>query len=137
MESCDCGQCSDHAIVSIVIHFIQTNEAALEELPHLLAGRDPQSPSDNEVGSHSYNRPARVVIFGRGYAMEDIETFRSACAGSAEEPVAWIVGDPAKEPAPGAAPPGDGYAKIAADITKSIISQWKESGASKDEVFLY
>ncbi|KAJ5671824.1 hypothetical protein N7507_000951 [Penicillium longicatenatum] len=120
-----------------VIHFIQTNDAALAEIPHLLAGRDPQSPHNNGVGSGNYTQPARAVIFGRGFSRSDVETFRAACEGVNQEPVVWVVGDPAKQPPADAPPPGEGYAKIAAQGTKDIIIKWKEDGAIKDEVILY
>lgn len=109
----------------------------MAELPHLLAGRDPQAAESNDVGSHDYSRPARAVIFGRGYEMEDIEEFRKVAAGSATGPIAWIVGDPAKKVDMNGPPPPPGYAKIAADITKEKLGQWKANGAEKDEVFLY
>lgn len=120
-----------------MIHFIQTNDAALAEIPHLLAGRDPQSPHDNGVGSGNYSQPARAVVFGRGFSLPDVEAFRAACEGVNQEPVVWVVGDPAKMPTPGAPPPGEGYAKIAAQGTKDIILKWKEDGAGKDELILY
>ena len=120
-----------------VIHFIQSVEAALAELPHLLAGRDPQSSNDNDVGSRDYSRPARAVILGRGYSPADVELMRGACEGVNKGPVAWVVGDPAKAPAPGAPPPPPGYAKIAAGQTKDVVLGWIESGASEDEVILY
>jgi len=120
-----------------VIHFIQTNEAVLAELPHLLAGRDPQAAASNDIGTHDYSRPARAVIFGRGYEMEDIEVFRKAASGSASNPTAWVVGDPAKKPNTNGPPPPAGYAKVAADLVKEKLDQWKGSGADKDELFLY
>ena len=120
-----------------VIHFIQTNEAVLAELPHLLAGRDPQAAASNDVGTHDYSRPARAVIFGRGYEMEDIEVFRKATSGSASGPTAWVVGDPAKKPKSNGPPPPAGYAKVAADLAKEKLDQWKASGADKDELFFY
>ncbi|KAJ5287433.1 hypothetical protein N7478_003119 [Penicillium angulare] len=120
-----------------VIHFIQTNEAAIKELPLLLAGQDPQSTDDNGVGSHQYGRPVRAVIFGRGYGIDDIESFKAACEGAALEPVGWIAGDPAKAPAPGAPPPGPDYFKTASKLTKEAVFKWVESGAGKDQVILY
>ncbi|KAJ5928878.1 hypothetical protein N7466_007834 [Penicillium verhagenii] len=120
-----------------VIHFIMTNEAAQAEIPHVLAGRDPQSPDNNDVGSGNYSKPARAVVFGRGYAQADVEAIRVACEGVNREPVLWVVGDDAKAPAPGAPPPGEGYAKMAAQGTKNILTKWKDDGADKDEVVIY
>ncbi|KAJ5387805.1 hypothetical protein N7509_010346 [Penicillium cosmopolitanum] len=78
-----------------VIHFFQTNEEIQAELPALLAGRKPQAAASNDIGSHDYTRPARAVIFGRGYQMEEIEKFRKAAAGHFSEPIAWVISDPA------------------------------------------
>ncbi|KAJ5993739.1 hypothetical protein N7451_009463 [Penicillium sp. IBT 35674x] len=119
-----------------VIHFVQTNDAALAEIPHLLAGRVPQTPHDNGVGSGNYSQPARAVIFGHGYSVSDVETVRAACEDVNQESVVWLV-DPAKQRAPDASPPGDGYAKVAAQVTKDIIMKWKKDGADKDEVILF
>lgn len=120
-----------------MVHFIQTKEAAVAEIPHLLAGRDPQSSGDNGVGTHEYGRPVRAVIFGRGYSLEDIEHFYKASAGSNMEPVAWIAGDPAKKPNPNAPPPGPGYAQVATDGVKVVLEKWKEEGATEDGIFLW
>lgn len=120
-----------------MVHFIQSNEAALKEIPELLAGRDPQSSDDNGVGTHDYSRPPRAVIFGRGYALEDIEQFYKASAGSNVDPVVWIAGDPAKKPGPNVPPPGPGYAKVAAEDVKVLLEKWKEEGATKDGIILW
>ncbi|KAJ5548241.1 hypothetical protein N7513_005475 [Penicillium frequentans] len=120
-----------------VIHFIQSNDAALAEIPHLLAGRDPQSPHDNGVGSGNYSQPARAVICGHGYSVSDVENFRAACEGVNQEPVVWVLSDPAKQRAPDASLPGEGYAKVAAQLAKDIIMKWKEDGADKDEVIFF
>jgi hypothetical protein len=119
-----------------VIHFIQSYEAAQSELTHVLAGRDPQSPNTNNVGTHNYSKPARVVILGRGFELAQVEEVRKMCAGSAKEPVAWIVGDPAKMPS-GSGPPGPGYAEIAAREVKSVLAGWRDEGCVKDGIILY
>ncbi|BAE66597.1 hypothetical protein BDV35DRAFT_145358 [Aspergillus flavus] len=84
---------------SSVIHFILSYEAAEAELPHLLAGRDPQSRSPNQIGTHDYSRPPRAVIFGRGYGPQQVEELKKKFAGVAKEPVAWVRGNPADLPA--------------------------------------
>ncbi|KAI0470796.1 hypothetical protein GGR56DRAFT_657656 [Xylariaceae sp. FL0804] len=45
-----------------VIRFIQSIEAAEADLPHLLRGDEPPAAPTNDVGTHAYGRPARVVI---------------------------------------------------------------------------
>jgi hypothetical protein len=120
-----------------VIHFIQSKEAALKEIPELLAGRDPQSSDDNSVGTRDYSRPPRAVIFGRGFDVEDIEQFYKASAGANKEPVVWIAGDPAKKPDPNAPPPGPGYARFATDSVKAVLETWKGEGATKDGIVLW
>ncbi|KAJ5727308.1 hypothetical protein N7493_005128 [Penicillium malachiteum] len=113
-----------------VIHFIQTNEAAIAEIPQLLSGQDPNT-QDNGVGTHNYTRPARAVIFGRGYDQSDIDAFRAACEGITKEPVAWIP------PAPGAPPPGPGYSGVVANLVKEALLGWIAGGSVRDEVILY
>ncbi|KAJ6190238.1 hypothetical protein N7519_000259 [Penicillium mononematosum] len=75
-----------------VIHFMLSYEAAEAELPYLLAGREPQSQSPNEIGTHDYSRPPRAVIFGRGYGPQQVEELKKKFAGIAKEPVAWVRG---------------------------------------------
>ncbi|RHZ56293.1 uncharacterized protein CDV56_108093 [Aspergillus thermomutatus] len=101
-----------------VIHFLQSYEAAEAELPHLLAGRDPQSQNPNDVGTHDYSRSPRAVIFGRGFESEQVEELKKKVAGIAKEPVAWVAGNPADFPT---GPPGPDYPqKAAADIKKVL-----------------
>ncbi|GAQ03894.1 hypothetical protein ALT_1215 [Aspergillus lentulus] len=117
-----------------VIHFIQSDEAAEAELPHLLAGRDPQSQNPNEVGTHDYSRPPRAVIFGRGYEPHQVEELQKRFAGVAKEPVAWVRGNPADVPAGG---PGPDYTqKVAADM-KKVLSKWRDAGAKDEEILVY
>lgn len=123
-------------MLSSVIHFILSYEAAEAELPHLLAGREPQSQkSPNEIGSHDYSRPPRAVIFGRGYEPQQVEELKKKFARVAQEPVAWVRGDPADLPAGGAAGP-DYAQKIAADM-KKVLHQWRDGGEKDEEILVY
>ncbi|KFY48784.1 hypothetical protein V496_10227 [Pseudogymnoascus sp. VKM F-4515 (FW-2607)] len=98
-----------------VIHFILSYEAAEAELPHLLAGRDPQSQSPNGIGTHDYSRPPRAVIFGRGYNPQQVEELKKKFAGIAKEPVAW---------------------NIAADM-KNVLNKWRDRGGKDEEILVY
>ncbi|KAA8645410.1 hypothetical protein EYZ11_012051 [Aspergillus tanneri] len=118
-----------------VVHFIQSLEAAQQEIPHLLAGNDPQSPQVNNVGSHNY-RPVRSVIFGRGFDLKDVEELRKNVAGIAPEPVIWIAGDPNRKLPPGTQPPPN-YPQIVAAVASNLLNTWIEKGAAEDEVVLY
>lgn len=120
-----------------MIHFIQTSEAAQAELPELLAGRDPKPTHTNDVGTHEYSKPARAVIFGRGFSLDEIQSLQKACAGSNKDSVAWIVGDPAKAPGPNTPPPGPGYAQVAANSVKGVLAKWVQEGAFKDGIIFY
>ncbi|KAI0453335.1 hypothetical protein F5B21DRAFT_525892 [Xylaria acuta] len=42
-------------------------EYAKDNLPDLLAGRGPKSPSSNNLGTHDYRKAPRAVIFGRAF----------------------------------------------------------------------
>ncbi|KAL3480547.1 hypothetical protein BJX99DRAFT_254537 [Aspergillus californicus] len=112
-----------------VIHFITSDEAAYAELPRLLAGQDPQAANPNDIGTRNYTEPPRVLIFGRGYTPELVKEFQKACAESIKQPVAWVVGDPAKMPT---APPGPGYAEVVTNKVKGVLETWKEEGGSRD-----
>ncbi|KAJ6092647.1 hypothetical protein N7486_007936 [Penicillium sp. IBT 16267x] len=77
-----------------VVHTIQGLEAAKQEIPHLLAGNDPQSAHIDNIGTHNY-RPVRAIILGAISGVKDfkaIHELRNSLAGIAPEPVIWIVG---------------------------------------------
>ncbi|KAJ5709258.1 hypothetical protein N7493_010592 [Penicillium malachiteum] len=118
-----------------VVHFIQSLEAAQQEIPHLLAGNDPHSPHVNNVGSHNY-RPVRSVIFGRGFDLADVEEIRQKTSGISPEPVVWVVGDPSRKPPPGVQPPPN-YPQIVAMVARKLLNAWVEQGAAKDEIVFY
>ncbi|PTB35333.1 uncharacterized protein TrAFT101_011205 [Trichoderma asperellum] len=117
-----------------VIHFILSYEAAEAELPHLLVGRDPQSRSPDEIGTHDYSRPPRAVIFGRGYEPQQVEELKKKFAGVAKEPVAWVRGNPADLPAGAAGP--DYAQNIAADM-KKVLKKWRDGGEKDEEILVY
>ncbi|KAF3402478.1 hypothetical protein DPV78_004849 [Talaromyces pinophilus] len=117
-----------------VIHFILSYEAAEAELPHLLAGRDPQSQSPNEIGTHDYSRPPRAIIFGRGYEPQQVEKLKKKFYGVAKEPVAWVRGNPADLPAGAAGP--DYAQNIAADM-KKMLKKWRDRGEKEEEILVY
>ncbi|OQE29313.1 hypothetical protein PENFLA_c004G01402 [Penicillium flavigenum] len=119
-----------------VIHFIQSLSAAQSEIPHLLAGRDPQSPHVSNVGTKDYSRPARAIIFGRGFDLEVIEALREDVAGISQDPVLWIAGDPSRKPPPGAVLPPNIH-QLVAGIARKLLSGWVEAGAASNEVVLY
>lgn len=86
------------------------------------------------MGTHDYSKAVRAVICGRAFELAQVEEVRMTCAGASKEPVAWVVGDPAKALK---APPGPGYAEIAAKTVKAALAQWREEGGVKDGVILY
>ncbi|CAJ2503547.1 Uu.00g109410.m01.CDS01 [Anthostomella pinea] len=119
-----------------VIRFIQSFESAQSELPHLLAGHQPPTPGTNAVGTEDYSRGApRIVILGRFFLPEQAEQLRSATTGTNADPVAWIVGDPAKTP-PGNGPP-PGFEKVIARTVKEAIRGWRDGGAKENGVVLF
>ncbi|KAI1502081.1 hypothetical protein F5X99DRAFT_380545 [Biscogniauxia marginata] len=118
-----------------VIRFIQSFEEAQADLPHLLAGREPPTPSTNDVGTHEYGRPARAVLFGRAFTPEQAAALKKSAAGSAKDAVVWVAGDPAGKPSGDGPPPG--YEEVVAKTAKSIIGRWREEGAVRDETVLY
>ena len=119
-----------------MIHFIQSLSAAQSEIPHLLAGRDPQTPHVNDVGTKDYSRPARAIIFGRGFDLNDIEILREKVAGIPQDPVLWIAGDPRRKPPPGTVLPPNIH-QLVAGIARKLLGEWVEAGAASNEVILY
>ncbi|KAL2857064.1 hypothetical protein BJY01DRAFT_242467 [Aspergillus pseudoustus] len=129
-------QSSSFRNMKALIHFMLSLEAAASELPSLLAGKDPQSPEPNEVGTHDYSRPAQAVLFGRGLQLAQIEALKAAVeqATTAMEHVAWLMGDPALIMT---GPPGPGFAKKTAKEMKDVLGKWRQQGTQHDGVLLY
>ncbi|KAL3450535.1 hypothetical protein BJX65DRAFT_294205 [Aspergillus insuetus] len=90
------------------------------ELPHLLAGRGPESRSPNEIGTHDYSRPPRAVSFGRGYEPQKVEELEKKFA--------------ADLPAGAAGP--DYAQNIAADM-KKVLHEWRDGGGKDEEILVY
>lgn len=116
-----------------VIHFVQSVEAGKAEIPQILAGEVPQPAEPNEVGTHDYSHPARIVLFGRGFSRSQAEEIRQ-CVRSPGQPIAWVVGDPAQAPV-GVPPPG--YAEKTAAAIKRVMDAWRDEGGVKDGFVQY
>ncbi|EEA27943.1 hypothetical protein EYB25_001093 [Talaromyces marneffei] len=117
-----------------VIQFINSFDYAKAEFGNLLAGKPPQTPSANDVGTHDYTQPLRAIMFGRGYSFDQVNELYDMFKGQAGRPIAWIVGDPEfKLPLP--LPPD--YAVIATENTKMGFRRWEEAGGNKEEIVLY
>lgn len=110
-------------------------EAAEAELPHLLAGRKPQSQNPNEIGTHNYSQRPRAVIFGRGYEPQQVEELKNKFAGAAKDHVAWVRGDPADLPANGVA--GPDYAQNITARMKKVLKNWSDEGGKDEEILVY
>lgn len=110
-------------------------EAAEDELPHLLAGREPKCQNPNDIGTHDYSRLPRAVIFGRGYSPEQVEDLKKKFAGFAQEPVVWMRGNPADLPAGGVAPP-DYVEKIVGRMKKEMRT-WRDGEGDIEKTLVY
>ncbi|KAF2009063.1 hypothetical protein BU24DRAFT_415415 [Aaosphaeria arxii CBS 175.79] len=117
-----------------VTHFILSYEAAEAELPHLLAGRNPQSQTPNEIGTNNYSRPPRAVVFGRGYDPHQVEELKKKFASVAKEPVAWVRGNPGDLPV-GAV--GPDYAQLIVADMKKVLNKWRDGGEKDEEILVY
>ena len=62
-----------------VIEFFTKDKACSRDIPLILAGRDFDSSSDDEVGSHNYTKTPEAVIFGRGFGIEQIMSIKALC----------------------------------------------------------
>lgn len=77
------------------------------------------------------------MILGRFFTLPQVEELRKVCAGSYKDPIAWIVGEPAKAPGGMTGPPGPGYAEQAATEVKIELRRWLSEGAGQDGIILY
>ncbi|KAJ5225585.1 hypothetical protein N7468_006810 [Penicillium chermesinum] len=91
----------------------------------------------SDIGTNSFGRQPRAVIIGRAFSQEDVEALRDACKGINKDPVAWIVGNPAKKPPAGAPSRLPEYAAAVARDCKDTLTKWVERGASKEELLLF
>ncbi|KAI0467409.1 hypothetical protein F4859DRAFT_525323 [Xylaria cf. heliscus] len=117
-----------------VIHFIDSFEYAKDNLPDLLAGRGPNSPSSNQLGTHNYKKPPRAVIFGRAFDPAHVKELNQRCRGTGSVSVAWIAGDPAVKPP---AHPDLGYAQKGAENVKRALMEWENTGVGSEDVIYY
>ncbi|KAL2807907.1 hypothetical protein BJX63DRAFT_410940 [Aspergillus granulosus] len=118
---------------SSVIYFIQSVETAQSELPKLLTGKEP-TPATNDVGTGNFTQRPRIVMFGRGYTPETVEELKKSLTDVVKEPVAWVVGDPAKAPT---GPPGPGYIEEVTNDVKAAVATWVEEGGTQDAFIVY
>lgn len=70
---------------------MSTPEAAKQDLPRLLQHKDPSQPSDNEIGSQTYSRPAESVLLGLGYTNDVVDELRQTCA-DIKPGIPWLTG---------------------------------------------
>lgn len=102
----------------VVIYFATSVEAKKIEFVDFLAGRAPDLPITNNVGTHDYSKPPQAIVFGRGYDYNDVVELNKKSRGARSAPVAWIAGDPNVEP-PTPLPPD--YAVQAAANVKVYV----------------
>ncbi|KAI1276352.1 hypothetical protein F5Y07DRAFT_399608 [Xylaria sp. FL0933] len=132
-----------------VIRFIQTFTAAQHDLPSLLRGETPPSPATNTVGSHSYTRPARAVLLGRGFTQAQAEELftlykNETPVSAGEGGVLWAAGAEDKRPAgvEGMEPPR-GIEGVMVRTFRGVLEDWKrrvegrEGKGEKGELVLY
>ena len=75
--------------IQLVIHYIDSPEAGVRDLPLLLNKKPPTSQSAGDVGSQIYTRPPQAVILGGAYTNDIVETLRKACDG-VQPGVPWL-----------------------------------------------
>jgi hypothetical protein len=117
-----------------VIHFINSFEDARVNLPDLVAGHGPKSPSSNHIGTHDYSEPPRAVIFGRAFDPAHIKELNHLCRGMGSTPIAWIAGDPTTT---FPAQPGPDYAEKEAENVKRALARWRDAGPSDEDIVYY
>lgn len=118
----------------VAIHFVNSYEEAIADLPDLLAGQGPKSPSSNHIGTHDYSRPPHGVVFGRAFDPEHVKELNRLYRGKGIGPVAWIAGDPSVVPP---ANPGPGYPEKAAENVKRAFAKWKDAGVADEDIVYY
>ncbi|RWA05108.1 hypothetical protein EKO27_g9998 [Xylaria grammica] len=114
-----------------VVRFIQTFEAAQNDLPYILRGEAPPTAPTNSVGSGDYSRPVRAILFGRGFTQQQAETLHGLYSGEATVPVLWGAGAAAKR-GPSTEPP-PGVEKIMVPILRGVLEDWKKGVEGKGE----
>lgn len=110
--------------VTSVIHFVQTVDAGKQQIPALLRGDNPGSPSST-LGSKNYERTSIAIIFGAAFEDQDIQELREAVKGvKGTKRVPWLRPDTSK-PTP---PPGPEYGKAMVTRIKETIKELEEKG---------
>ncbi|KAI0552437.1 hypothetical protein F4679DRAFT_592439 [Xylaria curta] len=117
-----------------VIHFIESFEYAKDNLPALLAGRSPKSPSSAHLGTHDYSKLPRAVIFGRAFDPAHVKELNQLFRGTSSASVAWIAGDPAIKPPP--YPNLDSAGKAAESAQRAFI-EWEKADTGTEDIVYY
>lgn len=79
------------SLIRLVIHYIDSPEAGVQDLPLLLDLKRPTSQSAGGVGTQIYARPPQAVILGGAYTNDIVEKLRKACDG-VQRGVPWLKG---------------------------------------------
>ncbi|KAI2627128.1 hypothetical protein GGS21DRAFT_492959 [Xylaria nigripes] len=124
-----------------IIRFIQSVEAAKEDLPYLLEGREPPHKPTNDIGTQRYTQPTRAVLFGRGFSQKEAEVLYDLFKNVGTEPVLWVAGATVNLPGGrelphGFAPP-EGVDKIVVRAFRKALEKWRGEGGVRDELVLY
>lgn len=56
-----------------------------------MQNREPLHPTDGEIGSQAYSKPAEAVLLGLGYTNEDVDDIRRGCA-NIKPGIPWLTG---------------------------------------------
>ncbi|KAI1827581.1 hypothetical protein F4861DRAFT_491866 [Xylaria intraflava] len=117
-----------------ILRFIQTQEAAKQDLPHLLQGETPPNPPTNDIGTEHHDRPARAVLLGRGFTTEQAEALYGLFKDAGPEPVLWVARAGANpRPAGGLA----GMEGVIISVFRSVLDEWRDQGADRGRLVLY
>ncbi|KAI0153117.1 hypothetical protein GGR57DRAFT_503256 [Xylariaceae sp. FL1272] len=119
-----------------LVRFIQSMDAAKEDLPHLLQARSPPNAPTNDVGTGDYSRQIRAVFMGRGFSEEQGKELRDMFDSLAKLPALWVVGDNSKK-SPNVQIPPENFAEKQSLVLGDITDEWWQRGARKGELVLY
>ena len=99
-------------------------DSCTKEIPLLLKGEVPSSPSD-QLGSGNWSGFPKAILFGGGYTDKDIAAVRKAVAEvEGARKIPWLRVDSTK-PAP---PPGPGYGAAIVSRAKEELRKLEAEG---------
>lgn len=107
--------------IPLVVHFIESSDACISEIPAILNGQMPSNPNSTLGTGNISDRPVAVIL-GGGFddAFDMVYNEVERALGPSGSGVPWLRNDTNK---PGPGDLGPGYGTVAAQRMKQVLGE--------------